>query len=74
MSKQPIVYFSAINLYVYHRILVVLHFSVDLCRELDENKQSKTAFFKTIHYLKSGNYSSNANDSYFEILCHKQAF
>ena len=43
-------------------------------RKLDENVQSKTAFFKTTHYSKSGYYSSDANESYFEILRHYQAF
>ena len=37
---------------------------------MDENVQSKTVFFKAIHISKSGNNSSDAIESYFEILYH----
>ena len=60
-------YFNVVNLYIYHCILVFLHSSVDLWRELDENVQSKTAFFKATHISKSGNDSSDAIESYFEV-------
>ena len=63
-------HFNAVNLYIYHCILVFLHSSVDSQRKLDENVQSKTAFFEATHISKSGNDSSDAIESYFEILYH----
>ena len=59
-------HFNVVNLYIYHCILVFLHSSVDSWRELDENVQSKTAFFKATHMSKSGKDSSDAIESYFK--------
>ena len=62
--------FIVVNLYIYYSILVFLYSSLDLWRELDENVQSQTAFFKATHFSKSGNDSSDAIKSYLKILYH----
>ena len=54
----------------YHCILVFLHSSVDSWKKLDKNVQPKTALIKATHFSKSGNDSSDAIKSYFEILYH----
>ena len=43
------VHFNVMNLYIYH-ILVFLHSTVDSWRELEENVQSKSAFFKATYF------------------------
>ena len=57
-------------IYIYHCILVFLHSSIDSWREFDKNVQSKTAFLKATHFLKSENDSFDTIRSYFEILYH----
>ena len=63
-------HFNVVNLYIYHCILVFLHFRVDSWRKPDENVWAEAAFFKATHFSKCANDSSDAIKSYFEILYH----